>query len=394
MEKNNFGQTKIESMTVKNWLIVITYALGLLMVVLNMKSVFSILGSIFKILTPFIIGFVIAYVLNRPLKFIETQLFAFMDKSKSPKIRKLKKPCSVLLTYLLLLGLIAGFLGIVIPQIATSVTSLVANMSAYSATASEFMQNIASRFNLSGEIWQEFNSVWAELSKTIANVMSTVLPSFVSFLTSVTTGITKTFVGTIVSVYFLVGQDKIISQVKRVLYAFFPKSFADKSVKIARLSHKTFGSFIIGQLTVAAILGLLCFISMTILRMPYAMLISVIVGVSNIIPYFGPFLGAIPGVFILFTIKPMQSLIFIILIVILQQIDNNFISPKIVGGNLGLSGLWVLFAITAGGGLFGIAGMVIGAPTFAVIYKLVGEAVSERLKKKKIIINGTNVISK
>ncbi|MEG1620973.1 MAG: AI-2E family transporter [Oscillospiraceae bacterium] len=270
MEKNNFGQTKIESMTVKNWLIVITYALGLLMVVLNMKSVFSILGSIFKILTPFIIGFVIAYVLNRPLKFIETQLFAFMDKSKSPKIRKLKKPCSVLLTYLLLLGLIAGFLGIVIPQIATSVTTLVANMSAYSATASEFMQNIASRFNLSGEIWQEFNSVWAELSKTIANVMSTVLPSFVSFLTSVTTGITKTFVGTIVSVYFLVGQDKIISQVKRVLYAFFPKSFADKSVKIARLSHKTFGSFIIGQLTVAAILGLLCFISMTILRMPYA----------------------------------------------------------------------------------------------------------------------------
>lgn len=384
MDNNKFSSHGFFSESTKNQILIITYGLVLLLVVLNMNAVFSTIATILKLLTPFIIGFVMAYILNKPLKLIQNSLLKFMSKSKSEKVRKMQKPIAILLTYVLLIGLVAGFLGIVIPQMATSVTTLVSNISSYSSTVEEYVQKIADTFNLNGEIWEELGSMWTSLAKTLEKAITSILPSLVNFLTALATGVTKTFVGFIVSIYFLIGQDKLMLQIKRITYAFLNKKTADFCVKVVRLSHQVFGSFIIGQLTVAAILGALCFVAMTILRMPYAMLISVIVGVSNVIPYFGPFIGAVPGVFILFTQNPMQALFFIILVVVLQQIDNNFISPKIVGGNLGLSGVWVLFAITVGGGLFGIAGMIIGAPTFAVIYNLFGEAVEQKLKLKNI----------
>ena len=190
------------------------------------------------------------------------------------------------------------------------------------------------------------------------------------------------FTGFIVSIYLLTGKDKLLLMAKKATYAFLPTRWADYLMHVAHVANRSFGGFLTGQVIDSAIVGVLCFIGMNLLKMPYAMLISLIVGVTNIIPYFGPFIGAAPGVVMLFLTEPIQALWFIILILCIQQFDGNFMSPRIVGSSIGISGVWVLFSIIVGGSLFGIPGMVAGLPTFGMIYVLVREQAHRLLKEK------------
>lgn len=190
------------------------------------------------------------------------------------------------------------------------------------------------------------------------------------------------FSGLIISVYLLTGKEKLILTFKKILYAFLPDRWADYVMHVGHVANRSFGGFLNGQIIDASIVGLLCFLGMSVMRMPYAMLSSVIVGVTNIIPYFGPIIGAVPGVVLLLLTNPIKAVLFVVLIVCIQQIDGNFLSPRIVGSSIGVSGVWVLFSIIVGGKLFGIPGMVAGLPTFSVIYVLVREQAHRRLLAK------------
>lgn len=371
----------------KSVIIIITYVFVCILLIFRMQSVGNLLSKAIKLLTPFIIGFVIAYVLNRPYEFIKNKLLSGMKKSKNPRVRKAQKPIAIILVYLIVIGITAAFVGTIIPNLITSATSIVQTLSSSTEQVQAFMTNLVNDYNLTGTIWEDLQDIWKFTINALGDAVSVLVPSLVTAVSGFTKGIAHTFIGIVVSVYLLADKEHMKRICKKCVYALMPEPLALKIRSIFILADETFGNFIIGQVTVAAILGCLCFISMVLLRMPYAVLISVIVGFSNIIPYFGPFLGAIPGTFILFSVKPILGIVFVILVVILQQIDNNFISPKVVGGNLGLSGLWVLFAITVGGGIFGIPGMIIGAPCFAVIYKLTRSLINEKLKNKGIRIN-------
>ena len=387
MDNKNHDFIGKSSINLKPTLIVITYIFIGILLIFHINDVVQLFVKIRKLLRPFIIGFVIAYVLNRPYKFIKNKLLYKMQKSKNPKVRKAQKPIAIVLVYLMVFGITAAFVGTIVPNIITSATSIAQTVSESTDKVQQFMSNIVNEYNLHGTIWEDLQDIWKFASNTLGDAVSVLVPSLVTALSGVTKGIAHTFIGIVVSVYLIADQEHMKTICKKLLYATLPQKYVNKIRDICVLADKTFGDFIIGQVTVAAILGCLCFTSMVVLRMPYAVLISVIVGFSNVIPYFGPFLGAIPGTFILFSVKPILGVIFVILVVILQQIDNNFISPKVVGGNLGLSGLWVLFAITTGGGLFGIPGMIIGAPCFAVIYKLTRNFINERLKIKHIKVD-------
>lgn len=348
------------------------------------------MGGIVKLFSPFIYGFVFAYILNRPMMFIQNKLLGPMAKNKSAK--KLQRPLALVLTYLLVIVFITSFFAIIIPQLISSVSTLIEMMQAYIPQVEQIANDLAVRFGLSESIWNEIIGLWSNIYNEMVKFISNALPIVLNSIKGITASIANVFIGIIVSIYLLMSKEKLTVQFKKVVCAFAPKNTVERIMNTVALTDKTFGGFITGQLTVAFILGVLCFISMSLLKMPYALLVSVIIGTTNIIPYFGPIIGAVPCTFIILMNSPMQALYFVILAIVLQQVDGNLISPRIVGDSVGLSGLWVLFAITVGGGLFGLIGMVAGVPAFAVIYALFRELIYKRLDKRGIEVKNDKII--
>ena len=234
---------------------------------------------------------------------------------------------------------------------------------------------------------QILNSLKAELTTFVnksLNALSTIFPQLFSMTASVISIVANFFIAVIVSIYLLVSKEDLCRQVKKLTYAFLPRSWADECVEIARLSSQCFTNFVTGQLMEACILGLLCFVGMTIFRFEYAFLISMMVGVSAIIPVVGAFIGTVPGVLLLLFVEPMQAIWFVVFIVVLQQIEGNLIYPKVVGESVGLPALWVLMGIVVGGGVGGVLGMLLGVPVFTIAYKLTSQITHDRLKRKEI----------
>jgi len=222
---------------------------------------------------------------------------------------------------------------------------------------------------------------------TITEFSLSALPDVLNYTVSVGSGAVKLIMILIISVYMLTGKDNLLFQFKKATYAYFSKHRADRMVEIAHRSSEIFSGFIIGKLIDSIIIGILCFIGMMFIYPDYTVLVAVIVGVTNMIPFFGPFIGAIPCVFILLVVSPMAAAVFTVFVFLLQQFDGNILGPKILGDSLGLSPIWVLAGILIGNGLFGIAGMLIGVPTFAVLYKLVSENIASRLEEKGLDSN-------
>lgn len=361
----------------KSWLILITYAILLYFVVLNISSLFGIFNRIVVILTPFLFGFIIAYLLNRPFVFFQEKLFSFLN-NKQNKFRKLKVPLSIVTCYIVVFGLIGCFIYIVTPQLIASVNNLMKNFYQYISSLEDWILNIASIWNVDPFRVIIFKEKLIEFMQDFNQLITTIFPHLFNFTKSFTSGIYNWIIGIVISIYFLSNKEKLIEQLKITLSSLCPSKVFDKIYEVAKLTDYTFGRFIIGKLLDSIIVGILCFIGMTILRMPYAVLISVIVGVTNIIPFFGPFIGAIPSIFILLIVNPMKAIWFCIFILILQQLDGNVIGPKIIGNSIGISGIWILFSVIIGGGLFGFIGMVMGVPIFAIIYSMLGPII--RLK--------------
>lgn len=368
-------------------MLLITFAVALVLVLTKIDILMVGVSVALGLLKPFFIGFAIAFVLNIPYTAI---LDGLNRIDKKHKLGKLKNPIAIVGAYVLSLGIIVGVFAIIIPELALSINSLISNSDKYAANIQHFLMWL-SQFDFSWLEELDFNQIIATMKTELTafldksiNALSTVFPQIFSMTASVVSVVANLFIAIIVSIYLLVGKENLCRQVKQVTYAFLPRSWADECVDVARLSSQCFSNFVTGQLMEACILGLLCFVGMSIFRFEYAFLISMMVGVSAIIPVVGAFIGTVPGVVLLLFVEPMQAIWFVVFIVVLQQIEGNLIYPKVVGESVGLPALWVLMGIVVGGGVGGVMGMLLGVPVFTVVYKLIRQITQDRLKQKDI----------
>ncbi len=328
-----------------------------------------------RLLQPFLVGFVLAYLLNPLLKWSERTL--------KPRVKKprLLRGLGLLLTYLLTVVFLVLFFWIIIPQVITSITHLSRNLSRYLDSIDLWVKQMIETLPLNSlpeQITESLNDVITQLYR----MMASILPWVLSVAGGLTSSIFSFIMGIIISLYMLSNKERFFAQIKKTLYAFFPVAAVDSIIDITRDGNKKFSGFISGKLLDSLIIGIICFVGMSIFKMPYALLVSMIVGITNVVPYFGPFIGAVPSFLIILTADPVKALWFILFVFVLQQFDGNILGPRILGETTGLSAFWVIFAILFFGNRMGFMGMLIGVPLFAVIYTVFGGIVHHRLAKK------------
>ena len=368
------------------FLVVVASALCILAVI-NSNSVLTVIGQFLSILTPFIWGACLAYVLNPVLKTCERILNSIF---KNHLGRRAKRTIGMLMTYIFAIALLAILLQIILPQIIDSIKNLIPQITAWINTLPVILNDLATRYELDiNQLTQTetITMIWNNIQTTITNFISdltTLIPRLFQLTTSLVGTLLNILIGIILSVYLLASKELFYAHAKKLGYALFPKNLMDKLLEITHTSNNIFTGFIVGKIVDSTIIGVLCFIVMALFNWPYAMLISVIVGVTNVIPYFGPFIGAIPSILLLLIINPRTAVMFGIFILILQQLDGNVIGPKILGDSTGLSAFWVVFSITLFSAIMGPIGMLIGVPTFAVIYSLIRDFAEWRLKRKSM----------
>lgn len=353
----------------------------------NLRVITGILGTLVDTLKPFIYAFVIAYIFNYPYKKF-TKLFGKI-KTKRPIKHGLKVAICLVLTYVLLLSVLSFFMYLVVPIIVNALLELLELAPGYvdslRQAVERWLTSYLLRFNIPSQtIVEIMNNIVKEISQEF-NLQSSV-KSVASFVVSMSVGIKNFLLGVIISIYLLVDKHRFVVTGKKLLYSLAGKKKADRVLEVLSFTDKTFGGYIIAKVVDSAIIGFICYIGMMILKLDYAVLISVIVGITNVIPFFGPFIGAIPSILLLLAISPWQALVFAIFILVLQQFDGNILGPKLLGEYTGIRAVYVVFAVIVGGGLFGIIGMFIGVPLFAVAYALVSEYINERIKQMDLEI--------
>ena len=358
----------------------------------------SVFGDFFRklvtILAPFIWGLVICYLLSPLMRFLEERVFLPLGKrlyrkNKKGGAGKFARVMSILFSEIVLLLLIAALVYLIIPQILGSVQMLVQNSGTYADNVSKWLDGLLKNYP---ELDSYVGGLFGNINANVGNWLETrLLPQLGSLITSVSSGvygfarsIYNLIIGIIVSVYLLADKEGFLAAVKRLSYAVFSVETADKLRQGLNFVDKTFMGFLSGKILDSLIIGIICYIVCSILKMPYTLLVSVIIGVTNIIPFFGPLIGAIPSALIILMVDPSKCLIFVIFIIILQQIDGNIIGPRILGSSTGINGFWVMFAIILGSGLFGFWGMLLGVPVFVVIYTVIQNLIIKKLKKSDL----------
>jgi len=359
----------------------------------KIDEILSLIQRILGILQPIIFGFIIAYLLDPIVVFLNEKIIVlFQNMKNQKKARALSQGISILIAILLMIALIFALGYLVIPEFLSSIITMAVEFPGYVDNFLTWMRTALEGENRFAEL---ATNIVTNASGYIENWLRTdFIKQIESYLGYFTTGVfgvmTVVFnllIGMVISVYVLGSKNKFIGQGKKMIYSIFRIDTANVIMSTLRKSNQIFGGFISGKLLDALIVGVICFIGMTILQIPYTLLVSVVIGVTNIIPFFGPYIGAIPSALLILLADPIKGVVFIIFIIILQQVDGNIIVPKILGNTVGLSAFWVIFAILLGGGLFGLLGMIIGVPVFAVIYDLIKTMLEYRLKKKQLPIN-------
>ena len=351
------------------------------------------LRKLARILSPFIWGLVITYLLSPLVRVLQDRVFRpffrwVFRKSKRHQGILLTRACSVLFAEIIMLA-ITGLFFLIIPQLDSSIETFVTNSPTYIDSLTSWATKMLTDFP---EIRNYVTQVLGDMNNNVMSwLQTTVLPTLGNFLSNVGTGVRyvvtavyNLVVGIIVSIYILGNIETFSANAKRVLYSVLSVEAAKKFLDGLDFVDRTFIGFLNGKLLDSAIIGLICYIVCAILNMPYALLVSVIIGLTNIIPFFGPFIGAVPSVIIILMISPIKALIFIIFIIILQQVDGNLIGPKILGSTVGINGFWVMFSIILGAGLFGFWGMLLGVPVFVVIYTIINNNVDAKLRRSEL----------
>ena len=349
--------------------------------------VLDVLKTIWQIIFPFILGGAIVFVINVPMSFLEKKIFENVKK-ENKAARKLARPVSLLLTIVLVVGVIALVMIGVIPQLTKTMGSLMINITDFIPQIKIWIRDF---FHDNREIMKLVDRVQFNPDQAIrwgisllGNGAGNMMNTTVSAVGSVVSGLATFFIAFSFACYVLFQKEKLHVQIRKVLFAFFPKQKADAFLKVCSLTYRTFANFLTGQCLEAVILGCMFVVTLSVLRMPYALLIGVLIAFTALIPIFGAFIGCAVGSFLIFMVSPKQAIIFIIVFLVLQQIEGNLIYPHVVGESVGLPSIWVLAAVTIGGNLMGIVGMLVFIPLLSVLYTIFREFVYLRLKKQNI----------
>lgn len=343
---------------------------------------------IMHVLWPFIIGGGIAFVLNVPMNFIQRHLFPEEKVEKSKMLKKLARPVSMILVLLSVIGVVVIVMFILLPQLGNTFANLGKSIQAFIPQLQEWAEKL---FHDNKEIMTWINSLEFDWNKIMdasfnffKNGAGNVVDSTITAAKSIVSGLTTFFIAFVFAIYILLQKEKLGVQAKKVLFAFVRKGRAEATVEVLSLTYNTFSSFLTGQCMEAIILGSMFVVAMSLLKLPYALLVGIVIAFTALLPIFGAFIGCALGAFLIFMVDPMKALIFVVLFLVLQQIEGNLIYPHVVGNSVGLPSIWVLAAVSIGASLMGIMGMLIFIPIVSVVYALFREIVYLKLKKNKI----------
>lgn len=369
----------------KTGLIQITYAIVLFMVLWHLEGILAFAGKVIGLISPFLYGIAIAYVLNLLMRLFE-RLFSFMDRSKTFLVRRLKRPLSILCVFLTLVIIVVAWMVLAIPQLSSSVSNIAANMPEYVADVERFLNKTIDDLGLKGGFWKNISLNWNEMVIRAGQFISSIFPRVFAFTKNFTGFILNMATGILISIYMLANKEKLLLILRKLLYAWLPKRFCNRLVDICVVANRTFKGYFSGMIINALIVGAISFAGTVVLGIPNAFLLSMILGVMGLFPIIGPLLGSILSFIIVLLVVPEKALLFVILLVVIQELDNILIYPRVVGRSIGLGGIWILFALLLGGSLFGIVGTIAGIPAFAVIWTIVRKLTHNRLRKKDIVI--------
>ncbi len=368
----------MKSFSIKELKYLILYTILLIFAFIYIKDIINILKYIINLLMPFIIGIAIAFVLNVLVNVIEKKWI------KSWKISALsKRTISLLIALAIIIGFIVFLLFLIIPNLQNTIAIFADNIPIYNENLQNLLNSWGIDANVVSEVVEVFKTLGDSASSYIKENGNQVLETTLGIATNVVTGFVNVTIGFVFAIYFLAQKEKISHQFENLMQAYLPCKVIDKVHEIAVISNKIFANFVGGQCIEAIIIGFLCFIGMLLLRLPYASTIAVLVGFTALIPIFGAFIGTAIGAFLIFMVSPLQALIFIVFILVLQQLEGNLIYPKVVGKSIGLPGIWVLVAVTIGASLNGILGMLLSVPVASIIYSIMKTNIKYRLQEKE-----------
>lgn len=357
----------------------------------NYESFSEGVGTIKTIVSPFIYGFVMAYLLSPIYNATVRGLYKLLGKYFKNKQRLFSfcKLVASVVAVVCLIGAVAGLIALIVPQVIESLTGILKSLPQRLTQLSALFNDITSKMD-NKRLAMKMSEIYAQAQTNLIELAQTkLLPGMGTLVGQVSTQVLLTLktmmnvmIGVMACVYMLNSKERFQGQFKKVILATLPKEKAEAVFDFAKFTNRTFGGFINGKIIDSIIIGIICFILMEIFGFPYPILISAIIGITNVIPFFGPFIGAIPAAIIILLVSPIHALYFLILIFILQQVDGNIIGPAILGNTTGIASFWVLFSIVIGGGLFGFIGMVLGVPVFAIIYYYFSRSINKRLEAK------------
>lgn len=386
----------------KHCIFLITYSIIFLFFIINLPYIWSVIRRIVIILTPFIYGFIIAYIVNWPYEFFRKKIF-FRKKSFNKisnkillnkgsvlsisKKDKLLNLTSIVLSYSLLLGAFVFLIFAIVPQLFINLKQFADNFSRYSSSFLLWYRQFEKGLKLDLIPDDYIDQITKNSAVWLNKFIGRLFPSVFDFTKSFAISLYNWIIGIIISFYLIWNKEKLKNQLKMIATAYIPEKVTSSISRILFLTHDTFGKFLAGKIIDSFIVGILCFVGTSILRIPYTLLISTIITITNIIPFFGPFIGAIPCIIMLFIIDSTKALWFAIFILILQQVDGNIIGPKVLGNTVGISGMWIMFSVIIGGGIWGIPGMIVGVPIFAVIYTVISENIYNKNLENTMSLN-------
>ena len=383
---------KLDRKNVRTILLIIAFAVLLYTAAQNLASVYGAVRTVWRVFGVVITGLAMAFVLNVPLKLFENRVFYGMSEDRRPLVRKLRRPVSLVFALVVSLGLIGILIAVVLPQLTATVAEVAARLPEYISSAVNWLNDFLAGFGIEIESLKNFTVDWEKvfselttyLKEGSANVDgSSVVDTVTGVGTSVVSTVMNTFLGLVVAVYILAQKERIGHFMKRCIDAFLPHRASSAISRIASMASETFSNFVAGQLADSCILGILCYICMRIFRFPYPEVISVVIGVTSLVPMVGSFIGEVIGALLILIVSPLKALLFVVMVLAIQQVDGAFIYPRIVGRSVGLPGVAVFCAVSVGGNVAGVIGAMIGVPVCALIYALLREAVDARLRRRE-----------
>ena len=389
---------KLDRKNVRIILLIITFAVVLYTVAQNLAAIYGAVATVWNVFGVVITGLAMAFVLNVPLKLFENRVFYGMSEDRRPYVRKMRRPVSLVCALVVTLGVIVILIAVIMPQLTATVAEVASQLPDYINSVVQWLRDFLSGFGITVDALEDFSVDWEQvfsdlttyLKEGSANVLESAASAGSSVVSTVTdvggsviSTVMNTFLGLIVAVYVLAQKERIGHFMKRCIDAFLPHRASSAISRIASMASETFSNFVAGQFTDSCILGVLCYVCMRIFRFPYPEVISVVIGVTSLVPMVGSFIGEVIGALLILIVSPIKALLFIVMVLAIQQVDGAFIYPRIVGKSVGLPGVAVFCAVIVGGNVAGVLGSLLGVPVCALLYALLREAVDARQNRRE-----------